>query len=309
MLANGAGKARAGRSGESRSVQEWRCLFLSSGEISLADKMLEDGKARRSTAGQQVRVLDIPADAGAGRGLFETPHDFPSADAFARHLKTATAKHYGAAARAFLAAITKAPEDVTGTIQRYSSEFLQKSCPPGADGQVSRAGARFTLIAAAGELATSLGIVPWPAGEATAAAARCFRDWIGERGGTAPAEETAAVSAVRHFIEAHGTSRFEPIGNLIPTDNSGAPLLIKTVNRAGFRFSTEDGSCEYFILPEVWKTEVCAGLDAKAAARTLVKRGMLIPDNQGKFSVVRRLPGFTGPSRVYHVASKILSDD
>lgn len=47
-------------------------LFLSTGEISLGDKLAEDG--RRVTAGQQVRVIDLQADAGAGLGLFETLH-------------------------------------------------------------------------------------------------------------------------------------------------------------------------------------------------------------------------------------------
>ena len=83
MLANGAGKARASRSGESRAPMHWRSLFLSSGEISLADKLAEDGRNISLAAGQQVRVIDIPADAGAGYGLFEHLHGFTSADAFA----------------------------------------------------------------------------------------------------------------------------------------------------------------------------------------------------------------------------------
>ena len=49
-----------------------RCLFLSNGEIGIAEKVAEDGHGRKVTAGQQVRVIDIPAVAGAGLGLFET---------------------------------------------------------------------------------------------------------------------------------------------------------------------------------------------------------------------------------------------
>ena len=68
MLANGAGKTRARQDGSGTPVMQWRVLFLSTGEVSLADKMLEAG--RRARAGQEVRLADIPADAGAGMGIF-----------------------------------------------------------------------------------------------------------------------------------------------------------------------------------------------------------------------------------------------
>lgn len=44
--------------------------MLSTGEKGLADKILEEGG--RVQAGQAVRLVDIPADAGAGLGLFES---------------------------------------------------------------------------------------------------------------------------------------------------------------------------------------------------------------------------------------------
>ncbi len=76
MLANGSGKSRAGRAREARSAASWRVLFLSSGELSLADKLARGrvGPAMRLPA--EVRIVDIPADAGAGSGLFETLHGF-----------------------------------------------------------------------------------------------------------------------------------------------------------------------------------------------------------------------------------------
>ena len=39
MLANGAGKNRASKDGSARVAYKWRTLFLSSGEIGLADKV------------------------------------------------------------------------------------------------------------------------------------------------------------------------------------------------------------------------------------------------------------------------------
>ncbi|MDQ7075035.1 MAG: DUF927 domain-containing protein [Gammaproteobacteria bacterium] len=69
MLANGAGKQRSRRDGSSAAVKEWRLLFLSAGEVGLAEQMRQGGK--RVMAGQAVRMVDIPADAGRGLGLFE----------------------------------------------------------------------------------------------------------------------------------------------------------------------------------------------------------------------------------------------
>src|SRR5262249_21133061 len=55
MLSNGSGKSRARRDGSSRDAAQWRLLFLSTGEISLADKMNETG--RQARAGQEIRLL------------------------------------------------------------------------------------------------------------------------------------------------------------------------------------------------------------------------------------------------------------
>ncbi len=64
MLANGKGKARAGREGHARRAHEWRLIFLSTGEIALSDKIKEGGG--QIAAGMEVRVIDLRADAGAG---------------------------------------------------------------------------------------------------------------------------------------------------------------------------------------------------------------------------------------------------
>lgn len=60
MLANGSGKARAGRDGGLRKQYRWQTIILSSGELGLADKLAEDG--RKARAGQDVRFAGIPVD-------------------------------------------------------------------------------------------------------------------------------------------------------------------------------------------------------------------------------------------------------
>jgi len=297
MLANGSGKARAGRDGAGRPAAEWRCLFISSGEIALADKLAEDGRGRKATAGQAVRVLDISADAGAGMGLFENLHGFESADAFARHLKQASSESYGVAAREFLSKITDKFEDTQDSVRGFKDEFVSNYCPPGADGQVRRAADRFGLIAASGEFATVLGILPWERGAAVDAAAACFRAWLVERGGVEAAEVTSGISQIRRFIELHGESRFTP------WDSDRV-----TINRAGFRKLDGDDGAEYFVLPEVWNTELCSGLDSGAVARMLAARGML-KASKGRLQSSVRLPGFGKPVRCYVLTNALFDGD
>ena len=64
LLANGQGKVRAARDGTPRAATEWRVLLLSAGELGLADIATQHGG--KMHAGQEVRLIDIPADAGAG---------------------------------------------------------------------------------------------------------------------------------------------------------------------------------------------------------------------------------------------------
>jgi uncharacterized protein (DUF927 family) len=309
MLANGQGKTRANRSGETRAAAEWRLLFLSSGELGLADKIAEDGRGRRVAAGQQVRIIDIAADAGAGMGIFETLHGFPSADALARHLKMAAGEHYGHPHAEFLRILTKDFDAVAPAVISYRDEFMADHCPKGADGQVSRVAARFGLVAAGGEMATAFRILPWEPGEATRAAAKCFRDWLELRGDVEPAEVREGIAAVRRFIELHGSARFEPMGDLAPRDGIGAPIDVRIANRAGFRRLAGAGEgVEYLILPEVWRGEVCAGMDAGAVAKTMAERGLIAIGGDGKPQKKERLPGFSSPVRCYVVRPHILSD-
>jgi len=304
MLANGRGKVRANKGGEARPAAEWRCMFLSTGEITLADKIAEEGRGRRTTAGQEVRVIDLPADAGAGLGLFENLHGAASADAFARQLKEAAGQFYGTALRAFLDRLVKERDSVAVAARHYAREFVAEQCPPDADGQVKRVATRFGLVAAAGAVATAYGILPWGSDEAAWAAATCFRAWLDNRGGTASGEECEALAAVRRFIEQHGSSRFEAIR---PNQFGEATAADRTVNRAGFREEELDRGTSFFVLPEVWKREVCAGLDATAVARAIARSGHLkVPEGSKSLQIKRRIPGYSSPVRCYHIASTIL---
>jgi len=292
MLANGHAKVRMNRSTGTRPAPEWRLLFLSTGEIGLADKVSEEPR-KRITAGQEVRVLDLQADAGKGLGVFETLHGYNRPSDLADHLKVACARQYGHASHAFLRQLVQDPEGAREKIRSFMSLWIEQHSPKDAQGQVWRAARRFALFAAAGELATTYGITGWPAGEALAAGAEGFRDWLGGRGGTEPTEVLRGIEQVRSFIARHGSSRFADWNK--PDD------IVR--DRAGFRRS--DGS--YLFFPDVFR-EACAGLDPGLIAKALAERGML-ERGSNKLSRLIRLPTTKDPQRFYVVTSKLIAEE
>lgn len=292
MLGNGQGKARAKKDGGSRKALTWNLLFLSSGEVTLADKIEEEGN-RKAKAGQTVRVVDIPADAGAGYGLFENLHGCESAEAFARQLKEATKNYYGTALRAFLRLLVQDLEGNCVKMRERMRLFEAEFCPKDADGQVKRVCGRFSLVAAAGELATDMGILPWPNGEATLGAAKCFQDWITERGGTEAAEVTAGLAQVRRFFQEYGDSRFEDL------DNVGSKVIGK---RAGYRHE-KGGLVVFLVFPEVFRKDVCSGFDYKLISQELKKAGILVAGS-GQYTKNVRYHGNQG--KMYVISGNIL---
>ena len=313
MLANGSGKSRASRDGAARPPARWRTLFLSSGEIGLADKVAEDGRGRRPTAGQQVRIVDVPADANAGLGIYEELHGFPSAEALSHHLKSASETFFGTAAPAFLERVVVEVDNVKQAVGQYMQAFIKQHVPAGADGQVQRVAQRFGLIAAAGEIATVYGIVPWQGGEATSAAARCFNDWLNARGGIEAAEVRDAIEQVRAFISADGLARFFAAWEKedVDEDEEGRDQerrLPPVRDLAGFRRQSGDG-WDYYVTTSAWRSEACRGFDAKATAAAFAERGLLISPEKGAHrSTYMSVPGY-GKMRLYHLSGRLLEGD
>lgn len=306
LLANGRGKSRMSRSIAPRATPTWHLLFVSAGEITLADHALTVGRKVRS--GTEVRLLNIDADAGAGMGIFENIHGAASPDAFADQLKRAALRWYGTPLRTWLAFLTENRPQVERALKNFKTNFLSEHVPKGASGEVFRAAQRFALIAAAGEIATDAGITGWEPGEATTAAVRCLKSWIGRRGTTGASDAVVMLSQVRRFLEAHSSSRFQsicpPPGKGLHDRNDEAQVIR---DRAGFlRRDPETDEIEYLILQEIFKSELCAGYDYRDVRKVLEDRGYLVREEPHWTVKPRHLPGMPSGTRVYCIRGKIL---
>jgi putative DNA primase/helicase len=305
QLASGIGRTRATKSGLPASRLEWRVFLISTGEIGLADKMAEARTPMRLMAGQAVRFIDLPADAGTGYGLFEhapalpdTPNGGTIKDrgaAMALDLVDAAQSCFGTAGPAFVEALIIDREASLAQARHLINVFAERHSS-GADGQVQRVARTFGLLAAAGELAIAFEVVHWPAGEATRAASVCFAAWLTDRGGSGAAEIDTAIAHLRATIERDGASRFQTI-------ESGESVR----DRLG-HIRESDGNTEYLILPEMWR-QLMTGRDARRIARELVDRGILKRDSEGRPDPKVRLPGQKTPKRVYVVSSAALFAD
>jgi putative DNA primase/helicase len=292
MLGNEQGKKRANRDGRAKPPQRWRLAFLSSGEISLADKAAEIG--RRATAGQAVRLIDLTADDRA-HGAFEMLHDKADGAALSDALKAATAAHHGAAGPAFVAALLAlGREAVAANVRTLADAFTEHATAKydlaAADGQVKRVLERFALLAAAGELATMFELTGWAEGTAGDAALDAFGRWHAARGGSKSAEAMEAVARVRAFLSTYGRARFELI-------TGGSDRTI--IECAGW---SDDG--HFYVHTDAW-AKIHQGADPKRAADNLIAAGFLDCGGERDRPTVR-VPGIPGRPRAYKVKRSII---
>ena len=101
----------------------------------------------------------------------------------------------------------------------------------------------------------------------------------------------ARVATWRNFSGAAAAQAPRP-AEPWPADLAVDPDRV-VINRAGFRRKDPDGRIEYLILPEVFKREVCGGLDYRAVAKLLRDRGRLVAEH-GHLTIKPR-----GIGRVY----------
>ena len=277
MLANEAGRNRMTDVAGMRRTHKWRVMFMSTGEVSLADHMALAGK--KPMAGQDLRMAEIPADAGRHMGVFESIHGATDPAAFSRMVVEASGKYFGTPLRAWVDVLARGDHvQIVEQIEAARRIFAASELSEGAHGQVHRTAQRFALVGAAGELATEFGITGWKKGEAISAAQRCFRDWLQLRGGDGEYEMTMMFRQIRAFMDLHQEGRFKDLDRM--TD-SHAPSKL---NHAGWKEDaqgTEQG-VNYYVSTSVWRNEVCKGFDPVRAARLMVEKGWAVAHKESQ---------------------------
>ncbi len=285
MIGNGVGKARARSNGSSAEIAKWRTSVLSTGEISLEEKLAEDGRGKQD--GQEVRLLDISADTRK-YSSFDCLHGLADASAFADSLKDATLKFHGTAGEAFVRRLFKTGNVYTTAkklLEHYLGAILKDK--PNCGGIEKRAAKRFAIIATAGEMATRFGITGWPVGAAFSAAETIFLDWLEgrelpENAQISPEKRQAAIRRIFEFNQ-EKTSQILVLG--------GPPVETPVAYR---------DHQHLFLPPTTWET-LHRNHDTYGLPKTLIAGGVLARGD-GK-NLQRKLPRAfnTGGSRAFAI--------
>ena len=253
MLANGVGKTRANTSGDAKQPKTWRIALLSAGEIDLNTHMASVGSA--AMAGQNIRLLPVPAVPKDMSGLIENSHGFNTPSAMVKHLITSTQRCYGAPLPEYIRLLMQNQEKIIDDFNDNLESKKAEVIPPHADGQDNRVFDFFFTVGFAGELATEYGLTGWRERESLDTVIAIFKDWVVAKGGFGNQEEKILLYKLRCFFQKYQYSRFLPINAYDETDE-------KTLNEAvGYRKNTDAGTI-FYAYPERFKDAVQKEINA-----------------------------------------------
>ncbi|EKQ3316802.1 DUF927 domain-containing protein [Escherichia coli] len=176
-LSGGKGKTRSAM--YENKVAEWQVSIFSTGECSL-QQLAASGKVER-LEGENVRVIDVNADAGAEMGIFESlPDDINSSNELVHAIKDATHRYYGSAKPAFLKRLVADIQDDRESVKRKLEKgiefFLDKHKVDRNSGIQVRIAKRFAIAYVAGSMAVKYGVLPFTKQDVMKGISTCYLD-------------------------------------------------------------------------------------------------------------------------------------
>jgi uncharacterized protein (DUF927 family) len=289
MLGNGVGKNRARQDSSLRAAKRWLLAYISTGEVRTDDYLREDG-AHRVMGGQAVRMLDISIDAGRGMGVVELFGGFNSAGEMIGHLNETTRRFHGTPIVAYIQRLIDGM-NVDVLKQRYEEtrqQFLSQFGPDGQSPQVERILKHFASIAFAGELAISLGVLPFQAGQsgqAITSMVQVTRRYLQSREGMEGSDILEVINRMRRMLSLQRYSNFqrcEMNNNRLSFGDNRAPNT--------FWGYYEDGlnNPSYYHIPKlIFKDVFCPGVNYKDVLRALHSRGWVASTDAKNFGPER----------------------
>lgn len=202
-FANGSSKSRGKGEGGSRPRTNWSTAVISTGEYSFAHIVKALGTI--PTGGQEVRMLDIPAE--GTYGVFDDLHGSETSEAFLGRLDLAVRKSSGQAGAAFAERIVGLGTDalqnnLVADLQTHVQAIQQSLGVVPGDPETSaiqRVIKSFALVATAGEWATEWGITGWDNGTAAKAVNIIAQRWLDNRNRT-PEDQVKEIENFREYF-------------------------------------------------------------------------------------------------------------
>jgi putative DNA primase/helicase len=273
MLGNGIGKSRSTKNLTNRKSKTWLTIVLSSGELTIGDKMKECGQT--IAGGQEVRLPDVPAiPKNSKYGCFETIHGAATAVQFVSTLEAAVKNHHGTALDAFLVklVIDKADPQFASNLSKQVYLISAKLCEGTKDTAIARIAKRFALVQVAIGLAHKYGLLPFDIGQVDWAISTCFKDWLDARGGDGSIEIKNAIKRIELLLATNEFS--DRIYHLADGDDNKVRNLLAYRKSVSGEYSETE---EFWVLPSVFDDEFCKGVNKKELVKELQCIGLMVP--------------------------------
>lgn len=188
----------------------WRVLGLSTGNVTFEEQLRILGKPM--VPAQQARIMSIPADGGAGLGIFSDVKEFALRDdlnaegkilEFGKMLSINTQRAYGTAIREFLDS-TMIHFDVDRKfIGEQMEEFKRLHIPKGSSANVRTLAEGFALKYAVSQLPIVREITGWPEDEGPKSIVWVWELWIKSLAKGALSALDASIIQCRDYLKVH----------------------------------------------------------------------------------------------------------
>ena len=289
-LAGGQGKVAMTASRDLKPPRNWELLFVSTGEISIEQKIKEENN--RISPGQRLRMLDIPV----GENLIVNSKG-ARPEKFVTGIKRACAKYFGTAGRTFISELTEqfsSFSDLQRTVQAGLEEALSNLPSAGLEPEAKRAQKRFALIQVAGELAIKCGVLSIDRSEVTDAV-RAARDaWIDGLGHLSDAAR--GIEALTEFL-----LRFHGRFKSAVYDEKYA-----IINES---FGYVDPKERWYLMTKEALLQAIKGHDPREVCKDLLRRRYLVVNEAPRLTYKKLIPELDVRVRLYAIRFRLLEAD
>lgn len=271
QMLNGVSRLQGTKDGDVKASRSWRLTMVSTGEVAMTQYLSEGGQTPRG--GQEIRMLDVPADRGEYRA-FDCLHGRKNGGDFAVELTKAARSNYGVVGRAFVEWLAVHKDAVKGLVLQTEADMLAalEADHPNAAPAAQRATRKWAVLAAAAEMASEAGITGWTTTEARTWVMQTWARWLSafgtkDRDDERLIEKAAGVllmNEAARFMSLKGDADEKPIHNLM-----GHKRIV-------------EGETVFWVFKAAFVGEVIAGYEKDHACRVLHEAGMLDRRSDGK---------------------------
>ncbi|MBV8270950.1 MAG: DUF927 domain-containing protein [Cupriavidus sp.] len=262
-MLNGISKLQGAKDGGTVANRSWRLALISTGEVGMGQYLAEGGQTPRG--GQEIRLLDIPADQGIYRA-FDCIHGHPDGEVFANELSAAALANYGTLGRAFVEWLSTRKVEARARVTDAQARMLE-AVPPDAAPTVRRATRKFGVLCAAAELASLAGLTGWAKDEAERWVLAAWARWMAAFG-INDRDDSRLIEQAEGVLLANQFGRFA----LLPLQPGTDPVIS---NLMGYKRYDGDGRQTFLVLPAAFKGEVVAGYEVRRACDVLCDAKLL----------------------------------